>query len=96
MTGDDGFIDIGHGSRIAFRSWADHDKAGLLEEHDRPDGQGKCSGGVMFDLPGVREHFPDSALWQVESWDPLTISPSLLCTVCGNHGFIRNGRWIPA
>ena len=29
------------------------------------------------------------------STDPLTISPSLLCR-CGDHGFIREGRWIPA
>jgi len=34
--------------------------------------------------------------WTVESLEPLTLSPSLLCRICGNHGFIRAGRWIEA
>lgn len=29
------------------------------------------------------------------STDPLTISPSLLCR-CGDHGFIRDGKWVAA
>lgn len=55
---------------------------------------GRCRGGVMFDIPGA-EHFPGPK-WRVESWDPLTISPSVLCRVCGDHGFIRDGKWVPA
>ena len=33
--------------------------------------------------------------WKLESENPLTISPSLLCTDsrCRRHGFIRNGKW---
>lgn len=36
--------------------------------------------------------------WEIQSENPLTISPSLLCTDprCNRHGFIREGRWIPA
>lgn len=30
---------------------------------------------------------------QVVSRDPLTISPSILCTDCGTHGFVTNGVW---
>jgi hypothetical protein len=30
------------------------------------------------------------------SEDPLHIEPSLLCEFCGDHGFIRDGRWVPA
>lgn len=33
--------------------------------------------------------------WRLESLDPLTLSPSLLCRICGTHGFIRSGRWEP-
>lgn len=57
-----------------------------------------CIGGVAFDTPRGRAmatRGPRSALWQVHSWDPLTISPSVLCG-CGDHGFIRNGRWVRA
>lgn len=35
---------------------------------------------------------------RIEAWDlvsesPLTLSPSILCRACGDHGFIRNGKW---
>lgn len=89
-------LDLGSGVQIEWSSWADHDKVGFIETHDRPDGAGRCSGGVLFDLPGVAENFPGRALWQVEQWDPLTLSPSLLCRTCGNHGWVRAGRWVSA
>lgn len=47
---------------------------------------------VAFDIP---ENDRDKT-WQVESRNPLTLSPSLLCTICGRHGFIREDRWVPA
>ena len=50
----------------------------------------RCVGGVHFDVPGA-EHF-GGPVWQVESWDPLTISPSIRCS-CGDHGWIKAGRW---
>ncbi len=47
-----------------------------------------------------RKVFPDNQYWAVESWEPLTVSPSLLCTPdkggCGDHGFIKQGRWVLA
>ena len=32
----------------------------------------------------------------VESIDPLTVRPSILCPDCGLHGFILAGAWSPA
>lgn len=32
--------------------------------------------------------------WTLESTDPLTVNPSLLCRLCGHHGFIRGGKWL--
>lgn len=53
-----------------------------------------CCGFVGFDTPETHEvTTPQSPKWQVESWDPLTLSPSLLCRRCGNHGFLRSGCW---
>jgi hypothetical protein len=106
-----GWHDIGHGHRIKFYGWSpdrelnpqyadvpDIEKAGLFDGHFGPDGN-PCCGSVTFDLPEVRRALGDreGPFWQVESLDiaTLTISPSLLCG-CGDHGFIRNGRWIPA
>lgn len=53
-----------------------------------------CEGVITFDSPIAREVF-HGPFWLVESWDPLTLSPSLLCA-CGDHGFIKNGKWVRA
>jgi hypothetical protein len=63
---------------------------GIIEYHRTP--QGWCGGWVPFN---VHPHAND-AHWTVNSLEPLDLSPSLLCTICGNHGFIREGRWVPA
>lgn len=86
------WVDLGHGVSIVFTAWGDHAKAGLIHAHSRPDSGEPCSGGIMFDLPGVAEAFPGRPLWQLVRLEPLTVSPSLLCD-CGNHGFIERGRW---
>lgn len=36
---------------------------------------------------GYRHHI-------LERSDPLTIGRSLLCLVCGRHGFVRDGAWV--
>lgn len=88
-------LDLGHGVTLTFTAWGDHERVGYLLDHRKPDGS-RCEGGGLFDLPGVREAFPDRAVWTVESWEPLTLSPSLQCTACSHHGFVRQGFWVPA
>lgn len=81
---------------------------GLIERHRVPievtslgaedpeyvDGP-ECSGAVLFDLPwNNTEENAGRPKWAVESWEPLTISPSILCRACGHHGWIREGRWV--
>jgi hypothetical protein len=56
---------------------------------------GYCEGAITFDGDVQRQVDPRSPKWTVESWEPLTLSPSLLCA-CGDHGFIRDGRWVRA
>lgn len=51
-------------------------------------------GFVTFSTPEAAAD--PSPKWNVESWDPLTLSPSLLQPGCGDHGFIRGGRWVRA
>lgn len=72
--------------------------AGAIVEHDMPVSdrfpEGHCEGYINFDLPLVREHF-SGPYWQVVTWEPLTLSPSLQCH-CGDHGYIRDSVWVPA
>lgn len=74
------------------------ERAGAIVYHPNLKQPGtECISGINFDLPEMaKARLGSGAVWQVQSWDPLTISPSLLCLVCGDHGFIRDGRWVPA
>jgi hypothetical protein len=105
-------IDIGSGFRISYYRWAPDDlpenrkrygvplprveKAGLILRHPRADGKPtECIGSVQFDLPETRQALT-GAKWKVDSWEPLTLSPSIRCLECGAHGYIRSGRWVQA
>jgi|SRR6185369_994852 len=79
----------------------DIEKYGLLVRHPHKVTGKPCMGGIKFDTPEVRALDavapPGSfvgAVWQVVSFDPIHVEPSLLCS-CGDHGFIRGGRWVP-
>lgn len=60
----------------------------LIERHARPDGS-TCEGVVR-----IRPTGHDREVWTVEQESPLTLSPSIACTACGHHGWIREGRWV--
>lgn len=97
-------LDFGHGVLGQWIVSKEGIKVGLLESHPMPNppvpGR-RCMGSVYFDTPEAREAAPNHfehgyATWQVQSLEPLTISPSVLCRTCGHHGFLRDGRWVPA
>lgn len=67
---------------------------GLLEWHRCADGRWS-PGGVPFNVPEQRAE-DRRPRWTVVSLDPLHLEPSILCGLCGHHGFIRNGAWVPA
>lgn len=69
--------------------------AGIVEWHRKADGEW-CRGWVPFrdsKWSALFQSNPDYQCWTVEQREPLTLSPSILCRACGNHGFIRNGKW---
>lgn len=67
------------------------DLAAITEYHRKPDGTW-CYGFVQID----GRYMPHADSWDLIQEEPLTLSPSLLCRACGSHGFIREGRWVPA
>lgn len=100
-------LDLGHGHTLRYTSWApdralnpqyadlpDIERVGAIVAHRKPDGE-LCEGSILFDNEMTRRLFAGRPCWTVEQWEPLTLSPSLLCA-CGDHGFIREGRWVPA
>jgi hypothetical protein len=77
---------------------ADDNWIGILEWHECEAAQnssdaGLSAGGVNFENApqGVK-----GPRWQLAREDPLTITPSIRCGTCGLHGFITDGRWVPA
>jgi hypothetical protein len=72
-------------------------KVGAMILHYTADGH-ECRSALHFDTPEVAQWnlaSPDHR-WRVVSWDPLSLEPSILCRLCGDHGFIRDGKWVRA
>jgi len=90
----DGAIDIGNGTWITKVQDGTGEWVGINEWHHAPSGDSWewCGGWVPFMLPGLPEAV-HSNHWDIVSLEPLTLSPSLLCTSCQHHGYIRNGAW---
>lgn len=105
-------IDIGANHWLEFYCWKpdrelnpqysdtpDIERAGALVGHLTADGA-ECKSAIAFDIPAMRELNPDGQFWSVDSWEPLTVSPSLFCNPdkggCGDHGFIQQGKWVKA
>jgi hypothetical protein len=78
-----------------YRNVPDLDRYGAVITHPTPDGR-PCSGQLTFDSLQARVADPTREKWTVEEWDPLTLSPSVLCGTCGDHGWVGAGRWQPA
>lgn len=87
-------IDLGNDTK--YSKVVDKDKKwiGINEWHLNPNGE-LCGGWVPFDVKSDYINPNNPTKWTVESYEPLTLSPSLQCTTCGHHGHIRNNRWEP-
>ena len=76
------FLDLDH---VLFRVGNDGREGFILAHRLR---LGWCFGTIWTDTKHERS-------WNVASAMPLTLTPSILCA-CGEHGFVRNGKWVPA
>lgn len=92
----EGAEDIGEGVFITRAFDRSHRFVGIHEWHRNPTTGRWCAGWVPLDVPANDYYVPGSEHWQLVSVDPLTLSPSLLCRACQHHGYIRDGRWVPA
>jgi len=69
-----------------YGDWPDTDKAMLLLAC--PHGEGAIP--IQGQMPGEKMG------WTVSSWEPLTMTPSILRRECSCHGFITEGKWVQA
>lgn len=107
MGDDIEYTDLGHGVRYAFTGWypdrelnPDYEHLPDVERYmlllDHQCGDQRIANGCTLDNLVSQILDAGRPRWQVVSWQPLTLSPSLLCRSCGLHGWIRDGRWVPA
>ena len=88
-------IDIGGGHLIHFVSF-EGEVCAIDDWHKKPDGTW-CKGFIDFEGSAWVKSFDGLVKgWTVVQREPLTLTPSLECRVCGDHGFITNGRWVKA
>lgn len=86
-------IDLGSDHKMVFSEYDGQKRVGAEVHHKREDGQA-CVEWVPFEGRAWANSFKGAiATWRVEQDEPITISPSIACRVCGDHGFIKNGRW---
>lgn len=78
-------IDHGHGIETA---WYPGGEVGVRHTCDRGGKRGViiCAPRLVLDQPNGHT---------IVSVNPVTVSPSIACSDCGLHGFIRDGRWEP-
>lgn len=83
-------LDLGHGHEFVAVLGAEDRLMGWLHAHpDRRDPTIACrSFCAVRMIDGAPVHVITSA-------DPLTLTPSLLCRICGAHGNVINGKWEP-
>lgn len=88
-------LDIGAGHTLTFAHYQG-EVAGCSIAHPRPDDGMPCDGWIAFEGRAWARSFEGITAWKVESEEPLTLSPSVLCRTCGDHGFVRGGKWVRA
>ena len=89
-------LDIGDGHSLEFCEWHGDTMAIVVCHHKRPDGSLCMHHAPIKGGAWDREFDGSIEAWDLVKREPLTISPSLACRVCGDHGFIRDGKWVRA
>jgi hypothetical protein len=88
-------IDLGDGHFLQFSEY-EGEIAGCSISHKGKNGE-DCNGWVAFAGRKWAASFPQGiSTWNVVSEEPLTLEPSVLCRVCGDHGHVKCGKWVRA
>lgn len=98
ITPPEDLIDLGDGHWALPVTCAAHPEegtTGYIEGHKRPDDGTDCEGSVMLKGHGHGKRADGSNIpeWERVKDSPLTLTPSVLCTDCGAHGWIKDGKW---
>lgn len=88
-------IDLGDDHFLAFSEYQG-EVAACTISHLTPAGK-PCNGFIAFEgRSWARSFSHEITTWNVVQDEPLTLTPSVLCRGCGDHGSVQNGKWVRA
>lgn len=85
-------IDVGEGHSIEFIEY----KGEISGLHLNHPGCPSPAFITFTDRSWAKEFNGQIETWEVIQDSPLTLSPSILCRCCKDHGFIIEGKWVKA
>jgi len=90
----DEVIDLGGGRSLQPVTDSAGTVCGFIFRHPgcAPQKPGDPPGGWV----GIQPYEKTRPSWKVDQATPLSLSPSIHCRACDDHGFVRNGQWVPA
>ena len=91
-------IDLGDNNHKLEAVFYKDELTGVNVLHNKPDGTPCVGGWCPFTDSTWHKQMDNSPIetWELIKQTPMTLSPSVLCRVCGDHGFIQEGKWVIA
>lgn len=91
-------VDLGHDHYVSGVVDKVGTVVGFITEHPDPRTGAPCAGYAELDTSPSAQ---PGRTWRLVAGDAkalagLTLEPSLQCTSCGDHGWIKAGKWLPA
>jgi hypothetical protein len=89
-------LDLGDGHWIDWTEYKGSRCGGIITHTTTKTETGLCSGCFWIDDRFNSDTGGHRPVWQMTgTFEVPTLSPSFQCH-CGDHGFVRNGRWVRA
>src|SRR6266853_664972 len=89
-------LDLGDGHYLDWTTYKGSRCGGIITHTLGKSENGLCSGSFWIDERFKHDTGGHGSVWQLTGPDSSpTLSPSFLCH-CGDHGWVRDGKWVRA
>lgn len=97
--------DIGYGFTIhTFRTSDSDEPVGAIIEGPAAEQclyknaftEGRCAGSIRWSTWDWEGLDPSRPIWELVQEEPLSLQPSIQCKCQGQHGYITDGKYVPA
>lgn len=89
-------LDLGDGHWIDWSNYKDERCGGIITHTTVKNETGFCQGAFTIKGSKWDVEYPGRAHWEFSGTPEVpTLAPSFLCH-CGDHGFVREGKWVRA